>query len=276
MYKVNYVIILIILYLISLSCVKRNSTEPTPAIPNQQRLNVVVNEVIAANRFIVKIDNKNYTIYVADLYCYEIEKNITLREQAKLAGISEDSALAIGNRALEFSKEFLLNNEVTILRDMTRANSLSTGELFRVVYRGQNRYDSLMSAMNLSAPRKPQIDDNEFYAIVNWIFDGDTFDFRYDGVNHRVRVLGIDCYEAQKNERLAEQARKNNISIDSALALGLAAKEFAIATLRNKEVLLMRGGTAPNKDVYDRYLRLVFIDGMPYDSLIIVSGFGAN
>ena len=275
MVKVKLLFTILIIMLSVLSC-KDNATEPIDYIPHKNEYNVLVKEVLTATRFVANIEGKDFVIQVDDLFCFETERNIALREQAKNAGISEDSALALGVKALEFANEFLLNNQVRLVRESTSPNSLPTGEILRIVYKQQIRYDSLVKAMNLSAPRKPEIDDDEFYTIVTWVFDGDTFDFRHEGQTHRVRVLGIDCYETQKNERLAEQARKSNISIDSALALGLAAKDFAIATLRNREVLLKRTGTAPNKDVYNRYLRWVVVDGMPYDSLIKANGFDAN
>ncbi len=271
------IVLLLSILLISLSCSDNGTNNLiNNYIPNEWQLEVVIDSVINANKFITFINNKKYIIQVIDLHCYELEKNEILTNQAKIAGISEDSALVIAKRALDFAKNTLLNKKVTIIRDSIQSNSLPTGELLRHLFVDGLRYDSLLIANKLNAPRRPSPDDREFNAIVNWVYDGDTFDFKYEGIIHKVRVLNIDCYETQINDRLQEQAKKNKISVDSALALGLAAKEFAIKTLKGKEVLLIRSAQAPNRDVYDRYLRFVKINGKSYDSLIKAMGFDAN
>lgn len=269
--------VILLLSLFIFSCNDDNSSSPNiNYIPNEWRLEVQIDSIINANKFVTTINNKKYLIVVVDLHCYELEKNEILSNQAKFAGISEDSALVIAKKAVEFAKSILLNKKVLIVRDSIQSNSLPTGELLRHVFINGQRYDSLLKANKLNAPRRPSPDDKEFYAIVNWVYDGDTFDFKYEGVLHKVRVLNIDCYETQINDRLLEQAKRNKISPDSALSLGLAAKEFAIQILKNKEVLLIRSTTAPNRDVYDRYLRFVKVNGMSYDSLIKAKGFDSN
>jgi micrococcal nuclease len=113
-------------------------------------------------------------------------------------------------------------------------------------------------------------------AIVTYIVDGDTFYCRIDTVEDKIRVLGIDTYETQVNDRLYQQAQRNGITPDSAIKLGEAAKNFATELLRNKIVILIRDFKEKNKDVYNRYLRYVIIDNMRYDSLIIAMGYNAN
>ncbi len=269
--------LLLLLFLLFNSC-SDSGTSPNidNNIPYEWELEITIDSVINANWLVTTINNKKYTIVVVDLHCYELERNEILVNQAKIAGISEDSALTIARRGVEFAKDLLLNKRVIIKRDSLQSNSLPTGELLRHVLINGLRYDSIIIANNLNAPRRPLPDDKEFYAIVNWVYDGDTFDFKYEGVLHKVRVLNIDCYETQINDRLKEQAQRNKISVESALALGLAAKDFAIKTLKGKEVLLIRSSQAPNYDVYGRYLRYVKINGMSYDSLIIVNGFDAK
>lgn len=263
--------------LLLFSCDDNSSnTSSDNYIPNEHELEVTVDSVINANKFVATINNKKYSIVVVDLHCYELEKNEILTNQANIAGISVDSALSIARNAVEFAKELLLKKRIIIRRDSLQSNSLPTGELLRHVFINGLRYDSIIIAKKFNAPRRPSPDDKEFYAIVNWVYDGDTFDYKYEGVIHKVRVLNIDCYETQINDRLKEQARRNKISVDSALALGLAAKEFAIKILKGKEVLLIRSSQAPNYDVYNRFLRYVKINGMSYDSLIIANGFNAK
>lgn len=103
------------------------------------------------------------------------------------------------------------------------------------------------------------------------ISDGDTFAIFYKNQKWKVRVLYIDCFETQKNERLKEQAIKAGISLDSALTLGLKAKEFAKNTLFKKKVELRRDFSEPNLDIYGRLLRITIIDGLRYDSLLRVN-----
>ncbi|MFN3306422.1 MAG: thermonuclease family protein [Candidatus Kapaibacteriota bacterium] len=107
------------------------------------------------------------------------------------------------------------------------------------------------------------------------ISDGDTFSIYYKNQRWKVRVLYVDCFEVTKGTRLAEQASRAGISIDSALALGLEAKNFAKKILLNKKVELIRDYKEPNLDVYGRLLRIAVVDGMRYDSLIKAKGLAA-
>ncbi len=118
-------------------------------------------------------------------------------------------------------------------------------------------------------------------AYVPFIYDGDTFAVSIDDKNYKVRVIGIDTYESSKNdpdilERLTKQANYAKISIDSAYSLGLKGKKYADSLLKKKFVLLERRGYKSNTDVYGRLLRYVVIDGMKYDSLIIVNRLNTN
>lgn len=107
------------------------------------------------------------------------------------------------------------------------------------------------------------------------VSDGDTFSIYYKNQKWKVRVLYIDCFEVTKGQRLEEQASRAGISIDSALALGLEAKNFAKKTLLNKKVELIRDYKEPNLDIYGRLLRITVVDGMRYDSLIKAKGLAA-
>ncbi len=113
----------------------------------------------------------------------------------------------------------------------------------------------------------------EWYAdsitvYVTFVYDGDTFQFKTEGREKRVRILGIDCFETQPGERLNEQAAKAGISADSALALGNLAKDLAFELIFHKNILIYRKENAPNTDVYDRLLRYAVVDGKRYDSIM--------
>lgn len=120
---------------------------------------------------------------------------------------------------------------------------------------------------------KPYLSADEMTVYVSFVNDGDTFTFYYEEYSYLVRVLGIDAFETSKGERLQNQADKFNISLDSALTLGLLAKEFAIETLLNKNVVIKREEGERNTDVYDRLLRHVFVDGISFDSLMLTKNF---
>lgn len=127
-------------------------------------------------------------------------------------------------------------------------------------------------APNQSNSISPFDKDSSFAKVV-WIFDGDTFEAEIEGLRSKVRVLDVDVYETSNNERLESQATKAGISLDSALSLGLSAKNWAIKELKNKNVTLIRGTSEPNVDVYGRYLRYVILSGMRLDSLLKSNGW---
>jgi endonuclease YncB( thermonuclease family) len=112
-------------------------------------------------------------------------------------------------------------------------------------------------------------EDSIMVTYVNYVYDGDTFNCTINHEKYDVRVLKIDCFETSVGDRLYDQADKADISVDSALSLGKMAKDFANEHIRGKYVTIIRDKYAPNTDVYHRLLRIVEIDGIRYDSLLI-------
>lgn len=111
----------------------------------------------------------------------------------------------------------------------------------------------------------------------SFIADGDTWYYYNNSKKYTVRVLGIDCFETSINDRLADQAERANITKDSALILGLKAKSLADSLLKNQQVLIRKGSSAPNRDSYDRLLRYCLIDSTKrYDSIIIARKLDVN
>lgn len=271
----NKLIYILFIYLLLSSC-SDNPSDNSPKYPEENTITVVVDSVLSPVKLKVTIDGKMYPVRVISVECFESTNNEILKNQALSAGISEDSALTLGIKALAFAKQHLLGKTVTLNRDIRFGNISGSGELYRWLEVGTERYDSLLSRAGLLVIKLPTPDDMNFYAKVSWIYDGDTIEFQHNGTNHKVRILGIDCYETQINERLEDQAKRNHISNDSAIALGLAAKDFAINYLKGKTVLLKRSNSEPNRDVYDRYLRWVESDGVKYDSLIKAMGYHAK
>lgn len=126
----------------------------------------------------------------------------------------------------------------------------------------------------------PKVDPAEVHfskaqvsATVTWLYDGDSFECQSGEYSGEIRALGIDAYESTIGSRLESQAEKAGISVDSAAVLGRLAKSFAIQTLSNKEILLVRDYSERNRDVYDRYLRWIFVDGKSYDSMLLDLGY---
>lgn len=87
--------------------------------------------------------------------------------------------------------------------------------------------------------------------------------------------MNVDCFEVKRTARLTEQATAAGISIDSALSLGLQAKEYATGLLLNNEVTIKRDSTEPNFDVYGRLLRHVFIYENDYSEMLKRKGLVA-
>jgi endonuclease YncB( thermonuclease family) len=87
-----------------------------------------------------------------------------------------------------------------------------------------------------------------------------------------VRLLYVDCYETYYSERLTKQAERNNISLDSALKLGLEAKRFVKDLIEGKNIELIRIDDEPDKDVYGRLLRVVRYEGSRLDSILLKNG----
>lgn len=138
--------------------------------------------------------------------------------------------------------------------------------LFWVIVNALFFYSCSENSIQTNDPNTP----TEAYLLTTVIdiSDGDTFAIYYKNQKWKVRVLYVDCFETTKGTRLTEQAQRAGISVDSALSLGLKAKEYAKKTLLNKKVELIRDFKEPNLDVYGRLLRITLIDGMRYDSLL--------
>ena len=112
----------------------------------------------------------------------------------------------------------------------------------------------------LAQTKNPAVDDS-CLVVITRVIDGDTYEFVFDSTSYKVRLVGIDCFEIHKNNRLKKQAKEAGIDIDSAFALGLRALEFVKMKIENKEVLLLKEYSQPNFDIYGRLLREIWVDG---------------
>lgn len=109
---------------------------------------------------------------------------------------------------------------------------------------------------------------NRDTVVPNLIFDGDTFRFTDSEFGtYSVRILDLDTYETSFGDRLQDQAKANNISIQRAIELANEAKNWAIQNILNREVVIYRKYNR-NTDSFDRLLRKVEINGKSYDSIM--------
>lgn len=97
---------------------------------------------------------------------------------------------------------------------------------------------------------------------ISSVIDGDTYKFGLSADTITIRLLNVDCFEVRNTQRLRDQAEAKQITVDSALALGFMAENFANQFMLNKQVKIYRDFTEPNMDSFGRLLRHVFVDGV--------------
>ncbi len=97
--------------------------------------------------------------------------------------------------------------------------------------------------------------------IVTNVVDGDTLDVAVDGVEQRVRLLGIDTPETKHPQKPVE-------------CFGREAAAQAAELLQGQVVLLEDDESQGNTDQYDRLLRFVWLpDGQLVNYLLIAEGY---
>jgi micrococcal nuclease len=118
------------------------------------------------------------------------------------------------------------------------------------------RFESIKDFAETSAP--PTISGK--YKVVE-VHDGDTLTVSMNGVNERVRLIGIDTPETKHPTRPVE-------------CFGLEASQFTKQKLTGSYVTLMADSKNSNRDRYDRLLRYVYSDGEFINLAIIKNGYG--
>ncbi len=118
------------------------------------------------------------------------------------------------------------------------------------------------------APR-PDIPDSLKYVVPKYIYNGSTFAFIYNDKIIKTKVLDIECFEVARGILLDEQATRAGISTDSALALGIKAKELADSLILGKEIKIIRDSSRIDYDSWGRLYRYVEVDGKRFDSIMI-------
>lgn len=99
------------------------------------------------------------------------------------------------------------------------------------------------------------------YEVVN-IEDGDTLTVNMNGVEERVRFIGVDTPEVRDPRKPVQ-------------CFGRAASEFTKNLIGNKMVRLEADPENTNRDRYDRLLRYIYLpDGTFVNAEIIRQGYG--
>ncbi len=146
MKKFTYILITITLFLIS--CGEEDPVYPKPDIPDSLKY-VVPKYIYNGSTFAFVYNDKIIKTKILDIECFESENGIILEEQATRAGISSDSALALGIKAKVLADSLILGKEIKIIRDSTRIDYDSWGRLYRYVEVDGKRFDSIMIERNL-------------------------------------------------------------------------------------------------------------------------------
>ena len=110
---------------------------------------------------------------------------------------------------------------------------------------------------NENTQKETDIKDLETYKVVR-VVDGDTFIIDYNGIEERVRLIGVDTPESvHPNEK------KNT-------EFGKTVSNYSKENLTNKEVQIEFD--VSQRDKYGRLLCYVYIDGQMYNKLLLEEG----
>lgn len=101
---------------------------------------------------------------------------------------------------------------------------------------------------------------NEALGTVIGITDGDTVTVDLAGVNYKIRLIGIDTPESVDPRKPVECFSKEATNKITSLIDG-------------KKVVLKRDAINDNKDIYDRLLRYVYLDGVDINAEMIKQGY---
>lgn len=98
---------------------------------------------------------------------------------------------------------------------------------------------------------------------IEQVFDGDTFSAKINGVNEKIRILGIDTPEVSGGYREGE-------------CFGENASVFTKKTLAGKSVMLISSKTGDQTDQYGRLLRYVELNNEDIGKTLIAEGYAES
>ena len=112
--------------------------------------------------------------------------------------------------------------------------------------------------------------DTRIPVTLTKIVDGDTIRVKIYQEDFPVRLVGIDCFEASKNQRSYKQAYENKISVDEVVENGKNSKDFLENLYNNsdKKVYLDFLGI----DKYGRALGIVWFENQNVNKLLLQNG----
>jgi len=73
-----------------------------------------------------------------------------------------------------------------------------------------------------------------------YVVDGDTIQVNSNKSSYRVRLYGIDCFEAKQNNRSAKQAKYFNITEDEVVCNGIKAREILKDKIGQQQKLFLK------------------------------------
>lgn len=73
-----------------------------------------------------------------------------------------------------------------------------------------------------------------------YVVDGDTIQVNSNKSSYRVRLYGIDCFEAKQNNRSAKQAKYFNITEDQVVCNGIKAREILKDKIGQQQKLFLK------------------------------------
>ncbi|HEX6461960.1 MAG TPA: thermonuclease family protein [Candidatus Saccharimonadales bacterium] len=99
-----------------------------------------------------------------------------------------------------------------------------------------------------------------YYRVVE-VADGDTFSVSMDGIEERVRLVGIDTPETHKPNTPVQ-------------CYGPEASDFTASLIQHKAVQLKADSKQPNRDKYGRLLRYAYLEnGDELNELLMREGY---
>lgn len=114
---------------------------------------------------------------------------------------------------------------------------------------------SIKKTVLATTPLKPG------YFQVTKVVDGDTIEVSIDGVNEKIRLIGVDTPETVDPRKPVQ-------------CLGKEASNYSKSVLEGKSVKLEADETQENRDRYKRLLRYAILDdGTNFNELLIEKGF---
>jgi endonuclease YncB( thermonuclease family) len=142
-------ITLMLVTILIVSCENESSCDcENPLVDNEAV--VYISNIIDGDTYEFDYNDEHFRMILIGCDAIEIINNSRLKDQANQLNIDNDSALALGNRALEFAKEQLFEKEVKIIRDPIEGNFDNFSRLLRRVQIGDSCFAEMLKVRGLA------------------------------------------------------------------------------------------------------------------------------